>query len=34
LAAGLAVTASGLVLGFRWRIARLQRPQAMPACLP
>ena len=28
LAAGLAVTASGLVLGFQWKTARLQRPPA------
>ncbi len=34
LAAGLAVTATGLVLGFRWKTARLQRPQAMQTCLP
>ncbi|XXF09514.1 NorM family multidrug efflux MATE transporter [Pseudomonas sp. D2-3] len=27
LAAGLAVTATGLVLGFRWKTARLQRPE-------
>ena len=29
LAAGLAVTASGLVLGFQWKTARLQRPLAV-----
>lgn len=35
LAAGLAVTASGLVLGFQWKTARLQRPKAPEdkACL-
>lgn len=35
LAAGLAVTASGLVLGFQWKTARLQRPKAIEdeACL-
>ena len=35
LAAGLAVTASGLVLGFQWKTARLQRPSALAseACL-
>ena len=35
LAAGLAVTASGLVLGFQWKTAQLQRPGQAPgeACL-
>ena len=35
LAAGLAVTATGLVLGFEWKTARLQRPNAAEgaACL-